>query len=129
MQLDHVTIVAPDCEDMRRFFVDVAGMSEGPRPPFGVSGYWLYLGERAVIHLIGSGARSESSTNGRPGTSIDHLALRVQTREEWQALLDRLHAKGIPYQTGDVPLSRERQLFVQLGTSVVVEFVTAMSRD
>jgi extradiol dioxygenase family protein len=129
MQLDHVTIVAPDCENLRRFFVDVAGLTEGPRPPFGVSGYWLYLGERAVIHLIGSGAMSESSTHGRPGTRIDHLALRVQTGEEWQALLDRLRAQGIPYQTGDVPLSRERQLFVQAGPNVLVEFVTAMSHD
>jgi catechol 2,3-dioxygenase-like lactoylglutathione lyase family enzyme len=128
MQLDHVTIVAPDCEGMRRFFVDVAGMTEGPRPPFGISGYWLYLDGRAVIHLIGSGAKSESSTNGRLCTRIDHLALRVQTGEEWQALLDRLSANRIPYQTGDVPISRERQLFVQLGTSVVVEFVTAMPR-
>ena len=125
MQLDHVTLVAPDCEDMRQFFVDVAGMTEGPRPPFGIDGYWLYLDGRPVIHLIGSGARSDSSSNGRLATRIDHLALRVQTSEEWQALLDRLRVNGIPYQTGDVPISRERQLFVQLGTSVVVEFVTA----
>jgi extradiol dioxygenase family protein len=129
MQLDHVTIVAPDCEGMRSFFVEVAGMSEGPRPPFSIDGYWLYLESRPVIHLIASGTRPGASSSGRLDTRIDHLALRVQTAEEWQALIERLNVNQIAYQTGDVPITRERQLFVQLGTSVVVEFVMAMPHN
>ncbi len=31
MKLDHVTIVAPDCEPIRHFLVDIAGMKVGPR--------------------------------------------------------------------------------------------------
>jgi catechol 2,3-dioxygenase-like lactoylglutathione lyase family enzyme len=126
MQLDHVTIVAPDCEGMRWFFVEIAGMSVGPRPPFGIDGYWLYLDGRPVIHLIGSGLASAETPREGPATRIDHLALRVPPGDAWRALLDRLRVNQIPYQGGDVPLTRERQVFVQAGPGVTVEFVTSM---
>jgi catechol 2,3-dioxygenase-like lactoylglutathione lyase family enzyme len=128
MHLDHVTIVTPDCEAMRRFFIDFAGMTQGARPPFGVGGYWLYLDHRPVVHLVASASAPAAPSGGRPATRIDHLALRVQTEAEWRALLDRLHAGGMPYQMADVPLAQEKQLFVQLAPGVVVEFVTAASR-
>ncbi|SAL52281.1 VOC family protein [Caballeronia humi] len=124
MQLDHVTIVAPDCDAMKDFFVDVAGMALGARPPFGVGGYWLCLGGRAVVHLIASGASGVSAV---PSTRIDHLALRIDDAAEWGALLDRLHRHGTVYQLAEVPLTQELQVFVRLAPGVVVEFVTAQA--
>jgi len=105
MKLDHVTIVAPDCEPIRHFLVDIAGMKVGPRPPFGIGGYWLYLDGVAVVHLIENGSVLCSPPGGRPATRIDHLALRVQSAAEWRALLARLHEHAIPFSEADVPLS------------------------
>lgn len=125
MQLDHVTIVAPHCDALMRFFVDIAGMEVGARPPFGVGGYWLYLGGRPVVHLIAAGFAAPVE---RPDTArIDHVALRIDDADEWRSLLRRLDCHGHAYQLADVPLSRERQLFVRLAPAVVVEFVTAQS--
>lgn len=125
MKLDHVTLVAPDCEGLRRFFVDLAGMKVGPRPPFGVDGYWLYLNGRPVIHLIASG--DASGWPGRAATRIDHLALRVADDTEWRALLARLELTDTPHHLAEVPLSGEWQLFVQPAPGVTIEFVTARS--
>ena len=122
MQLDHVTLVAPDCDAFMRFFVDIAGMRVGPRPPFGVGGYWLYADGRAVIHLVDSTLPGHS---GRVTPRIDHIAFRLDDDTQWQALLARLEKAGVAYQTADVPLSGEVQLFVALASSVVIEFVTA----
>ncbi|MGF6488050.1 hypothetical protein [Pseudomonas frederiksbergensis] len=58
MELDHATIVTGDLEGARRFLCSVVGLSEGPRPPFGVSGYWLYANGQPVIHLIEAAASS-----------------------------------------------------------------------
>jgi catechol 2,3-dioxygenase-like lactoylglutathione lyase family enzyme len=127
MKLDHVTIVTPDCEPIRRFLVDIALMQVGPRPPFGVDGYWLYLDGAPAVHLIGNRSVLALPAGGRAATRIDHLALRVQGEAEWQALLARLHEHAIPFAEADVPLSRERQLFVQLAPGVVVEFVTSVA--
>lgn len=121
MQLDHVTIVAPDCEAMKGFFVDVAGMTLGARPPFGVGGHWLYLDGRPVVHLIESRAASGAQP---PATRIDHLALRVDGVDAWDALLVRLNRFGTAYRLAEVPMTGELQLFVRLAPAVVVEFVT-----
>ena len=120
MHLDHVTLVTDDIEAMRRFFVDIAGLHVGPRPPFGVDGYWLYLDGRAVLHLIRSGTPARP---GRPTPRIDHCAFRVDDSQAWHALIDRLRAASIPFQNAEVPLTGERKIFVALAPAVSVEFV------
>ena len=127
MKLDHVTIVAPDCEPIRHFLVDIAGLKVGPRPPFGIGGYWLYLDGAPAVHLIENGSVLASPPGGRAATRIDHLALRVQSAAEWHALLARLHEHAIPFSEADVPAAREQQVFVQLAPGVVIEFVTSLS--
>ncbi|MYN06530.1 extradiol dioxygenase [Pseudoduganella aquatica] len=127
MQLDHVTIVAPDCAPLRRFFVHVAGMEEGARPAFGVGGHWLYLDGRPVLHLI---ERPDAQSGPRKAIAraparIDHLALRLDSAAEWQALLRRLDEYQVPYQLSDMRALREQQLFVALGPEITVEFVIA----
>ncbi|MEM5434895.1 VOC family protein [Paraburkholderia diazotrophica] len=122
MHLDHATIVTPDLDPTRRFFVDVVGLTEKARPPFGVGGYWLYDDGRPVIHLVDSTLPHHS---GRTSPRIDHIAFRLDGDDEWQALVARLEAAGVAYQTADVPLSGEVQLFVALAPGVVIEFVTA----
>jgi catechol 2,3-dioxygenase-like lactoylglutathione lyase family enzyme len=122
MNLDHATIVTPDLEGARRFFVDVVGLTEGWRPPFGVAGYWLCSNDRPVIHLIDATLPGHA---GRAVPRIDHVAFRIETPAEWLALRERLRAADVPYQLADVPLSGETQLFVAPGAGVVIEFVTA----
>lgn len=127
MRLDHVTIVTPDCAPLRRFFIDIAGMVDGPRPAFGIGGHWLYLDGRPALHLIERPAPATSSrtTIGRPPARIDHLALRIDSSSEWQSLLRRLRENGTPYQLSDMRVLQEQQLFVSLAPDVTVEFVIA----
>jgi catechol 2,3-dioxygenase-like lactoylglutathione lyase family enzyme len=125
MHLDHATIVTPDVEGVRRFFVEVAGLADGPRPPFRVAGAWLYADGRPVIHLVEATVPGASA---RPVPRIDHLAFRIDSSDAWRALLQRMDAAGIAYQSAEVPLTHEVQLFVALDVGVVIEFVTA-ARD
>ncbi|MGF6922461.1 catechol 2,3-dioxygenase-like lactoylglutathione lyase family enzyme [Paraburkholderia sp. UCT70] len=126
MQLDHATIVTADLDSARRFFVDIVGLIEGARPPFSVDGYWLNASGRPVVHLIAAPA---SGAAGRVMPRIDHNAFRLDSAGEWQALLERLDAHDIGYQTAQVPASavqpEQQQLFVALAPGVVIEFVTA----
>ncbi|MFL9862693.1 VOC family protein [Paraburkholderia fungorum] len=126
MQLDHATIVTADLDTAQRFFVDVVGLTDGARPPFSIDGYWLYANDRPVIHLIDA---TVPAVAGRAAPRIDHIAFRLGSADEWQALLQRLHAADTPYQLADVPQmgpqQAEVQLFVALAPGVVIEFVTA----
>jgi len=127
MQLDHATIVTADLATARRFFVEVAGLTEGARPPFAVDGYWLYADGRPVVHLVQASAPDPSV---RAAPRIDHIAFRLDSAGEWQALLARLRASGVGYQIAQVPpmgpQQAAMQIFVALAPCVVVEFVTAL---
>jgi catechol 2,3-dioxygenase-like lactoylglutathione lyase family enzyme len=122
MKLDHATIITEDIEAARRFLCSVVGLSEGPRPPFGVKGYWLYANDQPVIHLI----KVDAASSAQPAfPRIDHVGLRIDSVREWWALLDRIRLNGIPYEFSEVPLSGERQLFVTMAPGVVIELVTS----
>jgi catechol 2,3-dioxygenase-like lactoylglutathione lyase family enzyme len=121
MKLDHVTIVTGDLEAARSLLCSVVGLREGPRPPFGVGGHWLYADGQPVIHLI----ESASARSMRPASPrIDHVGLRVNSAQEWEALLERIRLSGVPHELSEVPLTGERQLFVAMAPGVVVELVT-----
>ncbi|HLX03038.1 MAG TPA: VOC family protein [Trinickia sp.] len=123
MKLDHATIVTKDLEAARHFFCAVAGLTDGRRPPFGVGGHWLYADGRPVIHLVEA---TVPSLEGRTAPRIDHVAFRVGDGGEWRALIERLRANQVPFELAEVPLTGERQVFIALGPSVVVEFVSRL---
>ncbi|MGF6705739.1 VOC family protein [Pseudomonas frederiksbergensis] len=121
MKLDHATIVTEDLEGARRFLCSIVGLSEGPRPPFGVSGDWLYANGQPVIHLIEAAAASSVKP---VSPRIDHIGLRLNSLQEWSQSLDRIRLSGVHYWLNEVPLAGECQLFVAMASGVVIERVT-----
>ena len=120
LSLDHVTIVATDVDAVRDALCDVAGLVDGPRPAFGIGGHWLYLGDRAVVHVVQATAPGASA---RPANRLDHFALRVHDAATWRQVVERLQRRRLPSAVTTVPLTGERQLFVEVAPGVVVEFV------
>jgi catechol 2,3-dioxygenase-like lactoylglutathione lyase family enzyme len=123
MKLDHATIITRNLEAARSFLCSIIGLREGPRPPFSVSGYWLYANGQPVVHLI----EADTTPSARPvrpaAARIDHVGLRVNTVQEWSALLERIRPSGIPYEISEVPTTGERQLFVAMEPGIVIEVV------
>jgi catechol 2,3-dioxygenase-like lactoylglutathione lyase family enzyme len=124
MNLDHASIVTSDLDGTLRFFQEVAGLSEGPRPPFAVDGHWLYGGGRPLVHIV---MATMPALDGLCAPRIDHIAFRVDDKAEWNALLERLHRTDTDYRVAEVPLAQERQVFVRLRPNVSVEFVTRLT--
>lgn len=124
MQFDHATIVTADVDGTRAFFEEIAGLSTGPRPPFGVDGYWLYLADQPVVHVVRATVPAQV---GRAAPRIDHIALRVKDGNEWSQLLDRLQRFKTRYQLTHVPLSDETQLSVPIAPGLNVEFITSLT--
>jgi len=88
--MNHFTVLTDDVEATVRFYRDVVGLAQGPRPPLGFPGAWLYTGNQAVLHVVGGRQRSEL----RAGV-IDHMAFSASGLRDAIATLD---AKGIAYQ-------------------------------
>jgi catechol 2,3-dioxygenase-like lactoylglutathione lyase family enzyme len=117
IDLNHVNIVTTKLDETRDFFTEVLGLTVGYRPDFGIPGWWLYAGDKPVVHLI-------APRNGeavRPAPSpFDHAAFEIADVEEAMA---RLKAHGVSYRQFDAPDGRARQLFFNEPNGVTIELI------
>ena len=89
IHLNHVALHVADVERSRRFYSDVLGLEELPRPAFSFPGAWLRLGADQELHLIGDRTQPVHSHNR--GT---HFALRVPSIADAEA---HLKVRGLEY--------------------------------
>ena len=120
----HYNLRAPRelLEQLRAFYVEVVGLEVGHRPAFRRSGYWLYAGEQAVLHLS-EASGDEARVPRAPGT-FDHAAFNCTGQQEFEARLARL---GIGYEVAHVPQTGQVQLFFDdpAGNGVELTFAGA----
>lgn len=124
LALDHYNLRAPRAmlDRLRDWYRDAIGLEVGERPPFRFHGYWLYAGARPILHLSEASAGEEHPVPGA-GT-FDHVAF---TCSGLPAMRERLDALRIPYRIADVPLTRQRQIFLAdpAGNGVELNFAAS----
>ena len=122
--LEHFTVRCTNLERTRDFYSEVIGLRVGPRPDFDFAGYWLYLGEQPVVHLVleaerddGRDPRSASAEPQETG-ALDHIAFRGRDLEATRALL---RARGLAFRERPVPGKPLFQVFVRDPDGVLIE--------
>lgn len=121
-EMNHFTVLTDDLERTRAFYVGLLGLREGPRPPLGFPGAWLYAGERPVLHVIAGRALPEE----RRGV-LDHMAFSAS---DLAGLTARLDAAGLSYDLRRQPVSNVWQLFLNdpNGARVELDFDPSETR-
>lgn len=106
--LDHSNLRAGAqlVEALRRFYIEVLGLREGPRPPFTSAGYWLYAGAAPIVHLGITDVDEGRDPQAR--TTLDHIAFACTDLPAHEALL---RERGIAYRRRQVPQTGQHQLF------------------
>ncbi|GAB4394550.1 MAG: hypothetical protein Tsb0032_20740 [Kiloniellaceae bacterium] len=95
-KLDHVNIRTARLDEMRTFYTQVLGMTDGPRPPFPFGGAWLYCGEQATVHLVEVDRQPAPEGELR----LEHFAFSAAGLGDFLAQLKR---HGAAYRIGVVP--------------------------
>ena len=92
--LNHINLTAPDSllEEVRRFYVNVLGLSIGERPGFSRPGYWLYADGLPIVHL--SSSEAEVAIRNGSGHYLDHVAF---TCIDADATAKQLESMGISF--------------------------------
>ncbi|MCM0021235.1 MAG: hypothetical protein NBV67_14680 [Tagaea sp.] len=120
--LFHIAIKTADLAATKRFYCEVMGLLEVPRPPFGFPGAWLALpmpGGSAIIHVYAGDAAKDGSGHVPVGTSaIDHVSITASGYHEFRARFERY---GLPYREFLVPGRTLWQLFVYDPSGVQLE--------
>ena len=126
--LDHYSIRTTDLEATRRFYTEVMGFEDGPRPPFNFPGAWLYQRGKALVHVVGidpndlEGLRAylgdKATEPAEGGGAVDHLAFVASNLETVRARID---AAGVAFRERTVPSLNLHQIFVEDPNGVTIE--------
>jgi catechol 2,3-dioxygenase-like lactoylglutathione lyase family enzyme len=119
--LDHYTIQCADMAATRDFYRDVLGLTDGFRPDLGFPGFWLYAGDKAVVHLLGPANALVENRAAKPGpdtNGLDHIAFRGQ---DAAATIARLKEHSIAFRESLIPDIGLHQVFVRDPNGVMVE--------
>jgi catechol 2,3-dioxygenase-like lactoylglutathione lyase family enzyme len=116
----HVNTRSADVERTKDFYVRL-GLRVGDRPPFVSRGYWLYLGDQPVLHLV---QRPDGQAHHDGSGNVDHVAFEAADLEGTRrALADA----GLPFREAVVPRDGTVQIFVRDPDGLTVELNFAAS--
>jgi catechol 2,3-dioxygenase-like lactoylglutathione lyase family enzyme len=124
MKIDHINIAAPMdlLNKVRDFYCGALQLEEGPRPDFGIAGYWLYGDGNPIIHLI----ESDNHFPAEKPHYIDHVAFEVVGL---QTYIDRLESMDMEYTVNHIPDFNISQVFCKdpCGNGVEANFASENS--
>ena len=110
LSINHIQLVAEKdlVLKLRDFYCDVVGLAEGFRPAFERFGFWLYIGDKDVLHLItpkdGDGRSPQKS-------SFDHVAFKTG---DYEGVLKKLKTLNIPFEEKPIPGMTAHQIFLRI---------------
>jgi catechol 2,3-dioxygenase-like lactoylglutathione lyase family enzyme len=131
--MEHFLLQTDDIEATKEWYVNVLGFRVGPSPDFKFPVYWLYLGDRDVLHITTGGKnvsenrkkyvgqQSEATT----GTGmIDHIGFRTTGLLQ---MIDHLKKNNIDFNERQVDDQGLYQLFLFDPNGVKIELNFANS--
>ena len=120
--LYHIAIKTADLTATRKFWTDVIGLREIPRPDFGYPGAWLGCpqpGGLGIIHIYAGGPALGPEGKAPAGTAaIDHVSLSCSG---YHSYVSRFKVAGLDWREFIVPGSSLWQLFVYDPSGVQLE--------
>ena len=123
LAFNHFNIRAPKplLEEVRTFYVDVVGLTEGFRPAAPVPGYWLYLEALPILHLMEWG--DVIGTPARERGYLDHVAFAC---DDLEGFIAKLKTLDVGYTQRDFDLTggafTQLELTDPVGTGVELNF-------
>jgi catechol 2,3-dioxygenase-like lactoylglutathione lyase family enzyme len=120
--LFHVAIKTNDLARTRRFYLDILGLTEVPRPDFGYPGAWIGVplpGGQAIIHIYAGGpALGRDGVAPVGSAAIDHVSVSAIGFHDF---VDRFTAHGLDFREFVVPGTTLWQLFIYDPSGVQLE--------
>jgi catechol 2,3-dioxygenase-like lactoylglutathione lyase family enzyme len=109
LYINHIQLVAEKelILKLRDFYCDIVGLTEGFRPDFERFGFWLYIGDKDVLHLI---TPKEGDGRSPQKSSFDHVAFKTTNYLE---VLKKLKLLNISFEEKPIPGMVAHQIFLR----------------
>ncbi len=109
LSINHIQLVAEKdlVIQLRDFYCGIVGLTEGFRPTFERFGFWLYIGDKDVLHLV---TPKEGDERSLQKSSFDHIAFKTAN---YQEVLKKLQSLSIPFEEKSIPGMTVHQIFLR----------------
>ena len=109
LSINHIQLVAEKnlVIQLKDFYCDVVGLTQGFRPAFERFGFWLYIGDKDVLHLI---TPKEGDDRSYQKSSFDHVAFKTAA---YQDVLKKLKSLNISFEEKLIPGMSAHQIFLR----------------
>ena len=109
LSINHIQLVAEKelVLKLRDFYCDVVGLTEGFRPAFERFGFWLYIGDKDVIHLI---TPKEGDGRSPQKSSFDHVAFKTG---DYEGILKKFETLNVHFEEKPIPGMSAHQIFLR----------------
>ena len=109
LSINHIQLVAEKnlVIQLRDFYCNVVGLTQGFRPGFERFGFWLYIGDKDVLHLI---TPKDGDDRSSQKSSFDHVAFKTAN---YQDVLKKLKSLSIPFEEKPIPGMTAHQIFLR----------------
>ena len=109
LSINHIQLVAEKdlVIQLRDFYCDVVGLTEGFRPAFERFGFWLYINDKDVVHLI---TPKEGDDRSSHKSSYDHVAFKAG---DYEGVLKKLKTLNILFEEKPIPGMTAHQIFLR----------------
>ena len=125
--IEHFLLQTADMEATRKWYVEVLGMRVGPNPDFKFPVFWLYLGDKDIVHVTEGGKGVSENRKKYVGQQseavsgtgvVDHIAFRATGLRDMIAHLKKL---GVDFKQRKVDDQGLYQLFMFDPNGVKIE--------
>ena len=109
LSINHIQLVAEKdlVIQLRDFYCNVVGSTEGFRPAFERFGFWLYINDKDVVHLI---TPKEGDDRSPHKSSYDHVAFKAG---DYEGVLKKLKTLNISFEEKPIPGMSAHQIFLR----------------
>ncbi|NND90626.1 MAG: glyoxalase [Granulosicoccus sp.] len=90
-KLDHVNLRTTQLGAMIDWYTNILGMHSGARPDFSFPGAWMYVGNSAAVHLVGTDGSAGAGAEVK--LKLEHFAFSARDSAGFQAALDSFGEK------------------------------------
>lgn len=93
--LDHINIHTENLDALAAWYERVLDLKTGSRPAFGSDGWWLFLGDKPIVHLIAA-----DTVERVANPALEHFALSASGLGDFLA---KMNATQTAYRLIEVP--------------------------
>ncbi|SIS69580.1 VOC family protein [Neptunomonas antarctica] len=122
VSFDHLSLSAINPQRMKDFLCDLLGFEVGSRPGLPFDGYFLYAGDKDVVHIFPHRASHEQQQSEVSGVTEQNIVHHVSFySDDFDEVMVRIATLNLNYSMNTVPDSSVKQIFVRAPENLIIE--------